>query len=219
MDWSAEWTSRIWLIYWWKWNGWERGFLWNAQREIINSLKCINSKSKEEEGGDAAHSEYILTPSAETSSCGKDRKYTCKVRWPALAVRPRPPSCWSDASFHTAGTFRFPAPPSNPTVCSQGNVWKWIMEISDGETWCISVSFSPLVPWSAPPTYEGRSWKYRTLSGREAHRGPSSSRGAGQSIYLPVAWARLIQALSQVDLSPTPAAAGRQTDKRRPSFF
>lgn len=30
IDSSIEWKSRIWLIYWWKWNGWERGFLWNA---------------------------------------------------------------------------------------------------------------------------------------------------------------------------------------------
>lgn len=65
--------------------------------------------------------------------CAK-RKYTCKVSRLAFNARRRQRlSCWSDTSFHTVGTFRFPAPPSNPTVCCQGNVWKWIMEISDGK--------------------------------------------------------------------------------------
>lgn len=57
-----------------------------------------------------------------------------------------------------------------------------------------------------------------TLSGRKAHRGASPSQGTGQSIYLPVAWACLIQALTQVDLSPLPGAAGPQT-QYRPLFF
>lgn len=58
-----------------------------------------------------------------------------------------------------------------------------------------------------------------TLSGRKAHRGASPSQGTGQSIYLPVAWACLIQALSQVDLSPLPGAPGPQTQYRPPFFF
>lgn len=58
-----------------------------------------------------------------------------------------------------------------------------------------------------------------TLSGRKAHRGASPSQGTGQSIYLPVAWACLIQALSQVDLSPLPRAAGPQAQYRPPFFF
>ena len=58
IDSSAEWKSRIWLIYWWKWNGWERGFLWNAQHKIIDFLNCVNSKSKEIGGGGKAHFDY-----------------------------------------------------------------------------------------------------------------------------------------------------------------
>ena len=58
-----------------------------------------------------------------------------------------------------------------------------------------------------------------TLSGREAHRGASPRQGTGQSIYLPVACACLIQALSQVDLSPLPEAAGLQTQYRPPFFI
>lgn len=55
IDSSAEWKRRIWLIYWWKWNGWERGFLWYAKHKIIDFLNSINSKSKEAGGGGTAH--------------------------------------------------------------------------------------------------------------------------------------------------------------------
>lgn len=58
IDSNAEWKSRIWLTYWWKWNGWERGFLWNAKHKIIDFLNSINSKSKEAGGGGRAHSYY-----------------------------------------------------------------------------------------------------------------------------------------------------------------
>lgn len=132
--------------------------------------------------------------------------------------KPQPLSCWSDTSFHTAGTFRFPAPPSNPTVCSQGNVWKWIMEISDGKLGALA--FHLACPYPEAPLQPARDGAGNiTLSGREAHRGASPSQGTGQSIYLPVAWACLIQAFSQVDLSPLPGAAGLQTQCRPPFFL
>lgn len=84
------------------------------------------------------------------------------------------------------------------------------MEISDGK-------LGALVFHLARPCPEALLLPMRDGAGNitlccwEAHGGgASSSQGTGQSIYLPVAWACLIQPLSQVDLSSLPEAAGLQ---------
>lgn len=200
IDSSAEWKSRIWLIYWWKWNGWERGFLWNAKHEIIDFLNSINSKSKVAGGGGRAQFDY----SNSCLHCDRKKKNLLvrkientpvKSGGCAFNARLQPLSCWSDTAFHAAGTFRFPAPPWNPTVCSQGNVWKWIMEISDGKLGVLVFHLACSYPEALLQPTRDRAGNI-TLSGREAHRGASPSQGTGQSIYLPVAWACLIQALT-----------------------
>lgn len=91
------------------------------------------------------------------------------------------------------------------------------MEISDGKLGALVFHLACSCPEALLQPRRDRAGNI-TPSGGEAHRGASHCRGTGHSIYLPVAWACLIQALSQVDLSPQPGAAGLQT-QYGPSFF
>lgn len=135
------------------------------------------------------------------------------------AVQHRPLNCWSDfLLFHTLATCMIQAPPPKFYRLLSRNVWKWIMEISDGKLAALVFHLPCSYPVAALQPTRDRAGNI-TLSSREAHGGASPSQGTSWSIYLPVAWACLIQALSEVDLSPLPGAVGLQTQYRPPFFL
>lgn len=104
-------------------------------------------------------------------------------------------------TFHGASTFTSPAPHLNPAVCSQANEWIWIMDIYDGKLSALAFHLA----WTYPEALlqpARDSAGHITLSRRNTQRDASLSQGTGWPIYLAVAWVCLIQAFTQVDLSP-----------------
>lgn len=84
------------------------------------------------------------------------------------------------------------------------------MEISDGKLSALTFHLAHSYPEAVLQPARDKAGNI-TLSGGKAHWAVSPSQGMGRPIYLPVAWACLIQALIQVDLSPLPAAPGLPT--------